>query len=82
MCVAHSPALTVVSTGPVIPAEAVGRLFEPFRRLSTDRMDHGGGSGLGLTIARSITQAHDGTISAAALRPDGLKVDVFLPGPE
>ena len=42
----------------------------------------GGGSGLGLTIARSIAQAHDGTISAAALRPDGLKVDVFLPRPE
>jgi signal transduction histidine kinase len=78
--VTGEPALSVVNTGPVIPPEAVARLFEPFRRLSSDRMDHSGGSGLGLTIARSIAQAHDGTISATAQQPDGLRVDVFLPG--
>src|SRR4249920_542510 len=33
----------------------------------------------GLTIARSVTQAPDGTIVAAALRPDGFRVDVRLP---
>jgi signal transduction histidine kinase len=79
--VGGSPSLSVTNTGPVVGPEAVPRLFEPFRRLSADRMDHGGGSGLGLTIARSIAQAHDGTICAAAQATGGLRVDVVLPGP-
>ncbi|MEO3819289.1 HAMP domain-containing sensor histidine kinase [Plantactinospora sp. B24E8] len=79
--VAAVPALTVVNTGPPVPAEAVAGLFEPFRRLSGDRLAHGGGAGLGLTIARSITQAHDGVISAVPAGPEGLRVEVRLPGP-
>ena len=73
------PALSVVNTGPPVPAEAVASLFEPFRRLSADRMNHDGGAGLGLTIARSITQAHDGLIRAEPAGPEGLRVDVELP---
>ncbi|MGI5212230.1 HAMP domain-containing sensor histidine kinase [Plantactinospora sp. CA-290183] len=78
--VGGAPALTVVNTGPAVPAEAVAGLFEPFRRLSADRTAHGGGAGLGLTIARSIAQAHDGVISAEPAGPGGLRVDVRLPG--
>jgi signal transduction histidine kinase len=79
--VAAAPALTVINTGQTVPAEAVADLFEPFRRLSADRVDHSGGSGLGLTIARSITQAHAGTISAEPSGRDGLRVDVRFPEP-
>ena len=43
-----------------VPPEQVAGLFEPFRRLSGERLDHGGGVGLGLTIARSIVAAHGG----------------------
>ncbi len=39
-------------------------LFEPFRRGSGERLDHGGGVGLGLTIARSIVTAHRAAIEA------------------
>ncbi|MEE6260214.1 sensor histidine kinase [Plantactinospora sonchi] len=77
--VAREPALTVTNTGPRVPAEAVAGLFEPFRRLTGDRLAHGGGAGLGLTIARSITQAHDGVISATPAGPEGLRVEVRLP---
>jgi signal transduction histidine kinase len=74
-----NPALVVSNTGPAVPAEAVAGLFEPFRRLSGDRVSHGGGAGLGLTIARSITLAHDGRISARPQAEGGLRVEVELP---
>ncbi|AGZ43985.1 sensor histidine kinase [Actinoplanes friuliensis] len=74
-------ALIVENTGPMVPAEEVARLFEPFTRLATGRIDHSGGSGLGLTIARSIVRAHDGTIAATSLDDGGLRIAVRLPRP-
>ncbi|MER7415227.1 HAMP domain-containing sensor histidine kinase [Micromonospora peucetia] len=79
VAVGGTPALTVVNTGQVVPAEAVAGLFEPFRRLAADRTGHGGGAGLGLAIARSITQAHDGIIAARPAESGGLRVEVRLP---
>ena len=57
-------ALTVSNTGPGFPTEQVSTLFEPFRRLTADRTDHGGNAGLGLSTVRSITSAHRGTVRA------------------
>ncbi|MGW2623018.1 sensor histidine kinase [Micromonospora taraxaci] len=79
--VSGEPALSVVNTGQPVPAEAVAGLFEPFRRLARDRTSQGGGAGLGLAIARSITQAHDGIIAARPAEHGGLRVDVRLPNP-
>jgi signal transduction histidine kinase len=73
------PVLSVTNTGPAVPDEIVPRLFEPFRRARGDRLDHSGGAGLGLTIARSITQAHEGYIAATAQPSGGLRVSVELP---
>ncbi|MEW1698123.1 sensor histidine kinase [Streptomyces sp. NPDC093249] len=73
--------LTVVNTGPVVPAEGVEALFEPFRR-GEGRDRTGPGAGLGLSIVRSIATAHGGTATALA-RPagegGGLVVTVTLP---
>ena len=69
----------VTNTGPVVPPEDVAGLFEPFRRLSGERLDHGGGVGLGLTIARSIVAAHRGSVDATANPGGGLTVTVRLP---
>lgn len=74
------PVLVVGNSGPLVPPEAVPALFEPFRRLSTDRTDHRGGAGLGLSIVRSIVTAHHGTVRAAPGGSGGLVVEVFLPG--
>ena len=71
--------LTVANTGPVVPAEQVAGLFEPFRRLSGERLDHGGGVGLGLTIVRSIATAHRATVEAGADPAGGLHVSVRFP---
>lgn len=71
--------LVIANSGPVVPAEQVQGLFEPFRRLAGDRLDHGGGVGLGLTIARSVVAAHHGAITAVANPGGGLTVEVHLP---
>lgn len=74
------PARLIVSnSGPRIRGDQVSALFEPFRRLAADRLDHSGGAGLGLTIARSIAQAHDGSITATPNPDGGLTVTVQFP---
>lgn len=70
--------LTVRNTGPVVAAEDVPALFEPFRRgEGRDRM--GPGAGLGLSIVRSIADAHGGTVTAEPGPEGGLAVTVTLP---
>jgi signal transduction histidine kinase len=66
----------VTNTGPVVPPEMVAGLFEPFRKGSGERLDHGGGVGLGLTIARSIAAAHGAEVRATANPGGGLRVEV------
>jgi len=73
------PALTVSNTGQAIAAETLSSLFEPFRRLTPDRTNHGGGAGLGLSIVRSITTAHGGTVNARPRADGGLIVEIELP---
>jgi signal transduction histidine kinase len=77
--VGAEPALTVQNTGQRVPAEAVPALFEPFRRLTAERVNHHGGAGLGLSIVRSVVAAHDGTVSASPGERGGLTVTVHLP---
>ena len=72
--VGADPALIVENTGDDVPPDEVAALFEPFRRRSGARIDHSGGAGLGLAIARSITRAHEGIITASSTgqrRPAG-----------
>jgi signal transduction histidine kinase len=71
--------LTVANTGPAIPPEAVGRLFQPFLRLGGRRIHHDNGHGLGLAIVRAIAAAHGASITARARPGGGLAIDVTFP---
>ena len=71
--------ISVSNTGPIIPADQVERLLEPFQQMGTARVGRGGGHGLGLAIVRAITKSHGATL---ALRPrvaGGLDVEVGFP---
>ncbi|MFD3970935.1 sensor histidine kinase [Streptomyces cyaneofuscatus] len=71
--------LTVSNTGPVVPAYEIDNLFEPFRRLRTERTGSDKGVGLGLSIARSVARAHGGRIIAEPREGGGLVMRVTLP---
>ncbi|MFF3394473.1 sensor histidine kinase [Streptomyces sp. NPDC002669] len=71
--------LTVSNTGPVVPAYEIDNLFEPFRRLRTERTGSDKGVGLGLSIARSVARAHGGRIIAEPREGGGLVMRVSLP---
>ena len=77
---AGSVLVRVANTGPVVPRYEVSGLFEPFRRLDTDRPAGGPpGAGLGLSIVQAICRAHGGQVHAEPRPGGGLVVTVTLP---
>ncbi len=73
--------LSVASSGQLIPAADVDRLFQPFQRLGPRPARHDGGHGLGLAIVQAIATAHDATISAQPRPGGGLAIDITFPPP-
>jgi signal transduction histidine kinase len=71
--------LKIEDEGPGIPADEQQNVFAPFYRVETSRNRDTGGSGLGLSIARSIAQDHRGDITCRNLETSGLQVIVTLP---
>jgi signal transduction histidine kinase len=69
--------LQVVNSGPRVTAATAGRLLEPFER--GGRARDGGGAGLGLSIVRTVAEAHAGRVELRPRREGGLTVDVLLP---
>jgi signal transduction histidine kinase len=63
-------------TGCGIPAEIMPKLFEPF---VTHGKSHG--TGLGMAIAKSIVEAHEGRVSVASVPGNGTTVDIRIPAP-
>ena len=68
--------LVVTNTGPLVAADAVDSLFEPFRRLH-DRTSRDG-FGLGLAIVASIAAVHGGTVAAHPMPEGGLRITVTM----
>jgi signal transduction histidine kinase len=65
--------ITVEDSGPGIDPENVDRIFHPFFTTKSQ------GMGMGLSICRSIVEAHNGYLSARSALPRGSVFQISLP---
>lgn len=71
--------ISVNNTGAPIPTENLEHLFERFYRVDSSRTRSKGGYGLGLAIAKSITEKHRGKITVVSMQQEGTTFTAFLP---
>ena len=71
--------LTVRNSAASLPKGSADRLFERFAREDRSRNSDSGGFGLGLAIAKAVTEAHRGTIRAQSEDGASLTVTAELP---
>lgn len=76
---ADSITLRVSDTGSGIEPDDLPRIFDRFYRADPSRQSDSGESGLGLAIARSIVEAHGGTIAAESTVGLGTTITITLP---
>jgi signal transduction histidine kinase len=70
--------ISIRDYGPGVPEQTLARIFDPFFRVEEARNTNGGGSGLGLSIAKRAVHLHHGTITAENATP-GLRVTIVIP---
>ena len=75
----HFVKVNVIDTGEGIPASGMPNMFERFYRIDKSRARSGGGSGLGLTIAKRIVEGHGGTIGVTSEEGKGSDFFFTLP---
>jgi signal transduction histidine kinase len=68
--------LTITDTGPGIPDESKEKVFEEFYRISGSKKP---GSGLGLSLVKSLVESLGGTIKVADAAPHGCEFKVTIP---
>jgi signal transduction histidine kinase len=64
--------------GPGLPQAELEKVFEPFYRVESSRSRETGGTGLGLTIARSVAEAHGGSLVLSNRAGGGLEARLIL----
>ena len=71
--------IMIEDTGPGVPETSLPRLFDRLYRTDSARSRETGGSGLGLSICKSIIEAHQGKIWAENSVSGGLRIIIRLP---
>ena len=71
--------VSVEDTGEGVPEEEVGQIFDRFYRVDPSRTRATGGTGLGLTIARQLVEAHGGSIRAERRQEGGSRFVFEIP---
>ena len=76
---ANGVLLSIEDTGEGIPEDVLPRIFDRFYRVDEARQQNSGESGLGLAIAKSLIEAHGGTINVFSKVGSGTRFDILLP---
>lgn len=71
--------IRIQDEGPGLPQSELDKVFEPFYRVESSRSRETGGTGLGLTIARSVAEAHGGSLVLSNRAGGGLEARLILP---
>ena len=71
--------ISIKDTGEGIPQEDLPNIFERFYRVDRSRTRATGGSGLGLTIAKRLVEAHNGDIDVSSELGKGTTFTITLP---
>jgi signal transduction histidine kinase len=71
--------IEIVDNGIGIPAEELAFIFEPFYRVDKSRSKTTGGYGLGLSLCKTIMEAHNGKIEIASKPGEGTTVSLYFP---
>lgn len=71
--------ISIKDTGIGIPQEDQAKIFDRFYRVDKARSREAGGTGLGLAIARSIAEAHKGTLTVRSELSKGSEFKLTLP---
>ena len=77
--VADAVEINIRDHGPGVPADALGKIFEPFYRPEAARQRTTGGSGLGLAIVKRCIEACGGAVVAEPAAPTGLSISMRFP---
>lgn len=73
-------AIVIQDDGVGIPADKLNTIMEPFSQAEDSYSRSQGGIGLGLPIARSLVEIHDGRLTVESISGEGTKVCILLPG--
>jgi signal transduction histidine kinase len=71
--------IRITDHGIGIPREELSHIFEPFYRVDKSRTKETGGYGLGLSMCKTIMEAHDGKIEVESSPGEGTTVSLFFP---
>ena len=72
-------AVQVRDTGIGIPADLIPTVFEPFRQVDSTLSRKFEGTGLGLSLVRTLVELHDGTVTLESEVGKGTTVSILLP---
>ena len=71
--------VSVTDSGPGIPEQDLSKVFDRFYRVDQARNRNDGGSGLGLSIVKSLCEAHGGRVELQSTAGRGCVFTVYLP---